>query len=80
MVIGMVAVLVFIAGSLAFVLNPALAENKAFILAVVLVVYWGATYQYGVLSLRCISSRALDHYPGYRVSAIRESGATRSDT
>ena len=44
MVIGMVAVLVFIAGSLAFVFNPALAENKVFILAVVLVVYWGATY------------------------------------
>lgn len=44
MVIGMVTVLAFIAGSLAFVFNPSLAGNKLFILFVILAVYWGATY------------------------------------
>jgi len=44
MVIGMVPVLAFIAGSLAFVFNPALAANKLFLLLVILAVYWGATY------------------------------------
>ena len=44
MVIGMVMVLAFIAGSLAFVFNPSLAGNKLFILLIILAVYWGATY------------------------------------
>ena len=44
MVIGMVSVLVFIAGAVAYVFNPALAANKLFILAIILVVYWGATF------------------------------------
>ena len=44
MVIGMVSVLVFIAGAIAYVFNPALAANKLFILAIILVVYWGATF------------------------------------
>ena len=44
MVIGMVSVLVFIAGAIAYVFNPALAANKLFILGVILVVYWGATF------------------------------------
>ena len=44
MIIGMVALLVFIAGALAFMFNPALAENKLFLLLVILLVYWIATY------------------------------------
>lgn len=44
MVIGMVTVLAFIAASLAFVFDPAMADNKLFLLVVILAVYWGATY------------------------------------
>ena len=43
MVFGMVTVLAFIAGSLAYVFAPALRDNGLWILAVVLAVYWGAT-------------------------------------
>ncbi|MCD4784795.1 MAG: APC family permease [Candidatus Eremiobacteraeota bacterium] len=43
MVFGMVTVLSFVAGSLAYVINPALATNKWFIIAVILVIYWSAT-------------------------------------
>ena len=43
MIFGMVAVMGFIAGSLAYIINPALATNKTFIVAVILIVYWGAT-------------------------------------
>lgn len=38
-------VLAFAAGALAYVfLNPSLAENKFFILGVILIVYWSATF------------------------------------
>ncbi len=43
MVFGMVTVLAFIAGSLAYVFNPSLRNNGLWILLVVVVVYWGAT-------------------------------------
>lgn len=43
MVIGMTGVLSFIGGMLAYVINPALASNKIFLVSVILVVYWGAT-------------------------------------
>lgn len=43
MVFGMVTVLSFIAGTLAFIVDPSLADNKPFILAVIVVVWWGAT-------------------------------------
>jgi len=43
MVIGMTGVLSFIGGMLAFVINPALASNKLFLVSVILVVYWGVT-------------------------------------
>jgi len=36
-------ILSFIATSLAFVVNPALAENKAYVLSVILVGFWGMT-------------------------------------
>ena len=39
----MLTVLYFIGGSLAFVFNPDLAQNRFFLILVVLVVYWGAT-------------------------------------
>ena len=43
MVFGMVTVLSFIAGALAFVVDPSLAQNRLFILLVIVVVWWGAT-------------------------------------
>ena len=43
MVFGMVTVLSFVAGALAFVIQPALAQNHVFILAVIVIVWWGAT-------------------------------------
>ncbi|MCK4267674.1 MAG: amino acid permease [Actinomycetia bacterium] len=43
MIFGMVTVLAFIAGSLAYVFNPALGSNGLWILLTVAVVYWGAT-------------------------------------
>jgi len=44
MVFGMVTVLAFIAGSLAYVFAPGLRNNGLWILLVVMVVYWGATF------------------------------------
>jgi len=44
MVIGVIAMLYFVGGSLAFVFAPALAANKAFLYSVLLIVIWGATF------------------------------------
>ncbi len=44
MVIGVIAMLYFVGGSLAFIFAPALAANKAFLYAVLLLVIWGATF------------------------------------
>ncbi|MCP4364390.1 MAG: amino acid permease [Planctomycetes bacterium] len=44
MFFGQVIMLSFVAGSLAYVYDPALAQNKVFLLAVILIVYWGATF------------------------------------
>ncbi len=43
MIFGMVTVLAFIAGSLAYVFSPDLRNNGLWILLTVVVVYWGAT-------------------------------------
>ncbi len=44
MIFGMVTVLAFIAGSLAYVFNPDLRNSGLWILLTVVVVYWGATF------------------------------------
>jgi len=44
MVIGMTGILSFIGGVLAYVIHPALANNKIFLVCVILSVYWGATF------------------------------------
>ncbi|MFH1709498.1 MAG: APC family permease [bacterium] len=44
MVIGVIAMLYFVGGSLAFVFAPALASNRVFLVAVLLAVIWGATW------------------------------------
>jgi amino acid transporter len=44
MMVGSIPMLYFIGGSLAFVFMPALAHNKLFMVLVVLVVTWGATF------------------------------------
>ncbi len=38
------AILSFIAGTIAYLINPTLAGNKYFIIAVILVFFWGATF------------------------------------
>jgi len=43
MVFGMVMILSFVAGSLSFAINPALASNKFFVLAIIVLVYWALT-------------------------------------
>ena len=43
MTTGFIGILAFIAGTLAYLFNPALANNKPFIFLVILVVWWGAT-------------------------------------
>lgn len=43
-VIWFPTVLAFTAGTLAYVFNPALAENKFYALAVILIVFWGCTF------------------------------------
>ena len=55
MVIGMTGVLSFIGGMLAFVINPELANNKIFLVAVMLAVYWGAT----MLNLRGMKASSM---------------------
>lgn len=44
MIIGMTGILSFIGGMLAYVIDPALANNKTFLVCVILAVYWGATF------------------------------------
>lgn len=43
MIFGMVTVIAFIAGALAFVIDSSLSNNGLFILATIVTVYWGAT-------------------------------------
>jgi len=43
MIVGVIAMLYFVGGSLAFVFAPALASNRLFLYAVLLAVIWGAT-------------------------------------
>ncbi|MBU0573025.1 MAG: amino acid permease [Candidatus Margulisiibacteriota bacterium] len=43
MLFGMVTILAYVGGSLAFAGAPALAENNLFIVAVILITYWAAT-------------------------------------
>ena len=43
MTTGFIGILAFIAGTFAYLFNPALANNKPFIFLVILVVWWGAT-------------------------------------
>ncbi|MBU0672344.1 MAG: APC family permease, partial [Candidatus Margulisbacteria bacterium] len=43
MVFGMIMILSFVAGSLSFAINPALADNKFFVLAIIILVYWALT-------------------------------------
>lgn len=38
------AALTFVAGILAYLINPALANNKIYTLSIILVLFWGATY------------------------------------
>ncbi|MDF2940140.1 MAG: gadC [Gammaproteobacteria bacterium] len=37
------SILSFIAGTLAYLINPALADNKAYLISVILIVFWGLT-------------------------------------
>ncbi len=44
MVIGIISMLYFVGGSLAFVFAPQLAQNRTFLIIVLLTVLWGATF------------------------------------
>ena len=44
MIIGVIAMLYFVGGSLAFVFAPVLAANRIFLYAILLAVIWGATF------------------------------------
>jgi len=44
MVIGMVMVLSFVGGVLAYAIYPSLAQSKLFIIGIIIAVYWGATF------------------------------------
>ena len=44
MTIGMIGVLTFIAGTLSYVFNPALANNKLFDFVIIVVVWWAMTF------------------------------------
>lgn len=44
MIFGMIMILSFVAGSLSFAINPALAGNKFFVLAIIVLVYWALTF------------------------------------
>lgn len=48
-------ILSFVAGTVAYVINPALADNKIFLIAVILTAFWGAT----LINLCGIKSSAL---------------------
>ena len=52
---GMVMILSFVAGSLAFVFNPGMKNNGLFIFVIVAVVYWGAT----LLNLRGMNTSSM---------------------
>ena len=54
MTIGFIGILTFIAGTAAYLFDPALAENKLFIFAVIVIVWWGAT----LLNLRGLKTYA----------------------
>jgi len=41
---GMTSILAYVAASLAFMVNPALASNRFFIFSIIIIVYWGATF------------------------------------
>ncbi|MGD8842076.1 MAG: amino acid permease [Gammaproteobacteria bacterium] len=51
---GITSILSYVAASLAYAINPALAGNRVFIVAVILVVYWAAT----LLNLRGMRASA----------------------
>lgn len=44
MTIGFISVLTFIAATLAFLIDPALAENKLFEFLIILIIWWGFTW------------------------------------
>jgi amino acid transporter len=44
MTIAFVTILAFIAGVLAYIFNPALADNKIFIFLIIILVWWGVTF------------------------------------
>jgi amino acid transporter len=44
MTIAFVTILAFIAGVLAYIFNPALADNKLFIFLIIILVWWGVTF------------------------------------
>lgn len=43
MVFGMTSIIMIIAATIAYVVNPALANNKLYMLAMILVIWWGST-------------------------------------
>ncbi len=68
-------ILSFIAATLAYIYDPALAENKIYMLSVVLVTYWGGTIinfrgmkASGLLSLICVVSGTI--IPGILIVAL----------
>jgi putative glutamate/gamma-aminobutyrate antiporter len=75
MVFGMVTVLAFIAGSIAYLFDSSLADNGLFIFGVVCVVYWGATLLNfkgmklsGIISTVCLIGGVL--IPGALIIAL----------
>jgi amino acid transporter len=44
MTIAFITILAFIAGVLAYIFNPALADNKLFIFLIIILVWWGVTF------------------------------------
>ncbi len=60
------AILSFVAATIAYVVNPALASNPMFIVAVVLISYWAMTY----LNHRCIKTSGLFSSIGVVVGTI----------
>ncbi|MDP5220158.1 amino acid permease [Ruegeria sp. 2205SS24-7] len=60
-IFGITSIVAYVAASLAYALDPALGANKYFIVAVILVVYWGATLAnfHGSKSSGIISSVAV---------------------
>ncbi|MGF1735296.1 amino acid permease [Photobacterium satsumensis] len=58
MVFGMTSILMIIGAIFAYAIDPALAENKMYILAVILIIYWGCTFvnMRGVKTLGWVST------------------------